>query len=146
MPSATDFLPACITEFMNFEITWSPNLASGMISRFSARWRRDINPILRHARARPEHPFHFVMLGLDPSTHFLGPRVVLRPPEDDALTLWLLRPLGAVFGAALAAVLHALGIEHAAQDVIAHAGQVLDAAAADHHHGMFLQIVPLAGD
>ena len=29
--SATDFLPACMTEFMNLETTRSPNLASGMI-------------------------------------------------------------------------------------------------------------------
>src|SRR5215471_11123039 len=58
----------------------------------------------------------------------------------------LLRPLGAVLGPALAAVLDALGVEHAADDVIAHAGQVLDAAAADHHHRVLLQIVALARD
>src|SRR6185436_11825806 len=45
----------------------------------------------------------------------------------------LLRPLGAVFGPALAAVLHALRIERAAYDVVAHAGQVLDATATDEH-------------
>src|SRR5579885_210285 len=58
----------------------------------------------------------------------------------------LLRPLGAVFRAALAAILHALGVERAADDVVAHAGQVLDAAAADQHHRVFLEIVALAGD
>src|SRR5215472_10810107 len=58
----------------------------------------------------------------------------------------LLRPLGAVFRAALLAVLDALGVERAADDVVAHAGQVLDAAAADQHHRMFLKIVPLARD
>ena len=35
--SATDFLPACIRLFMNFEMMRSPNLGSGLISRFSAR-------------------------------------------------------------------------------------------------------------
>src|SRR5262249_20706047 len=43
----------------------------------------------------------------------------------------LLRTLGAVLRAALLAVLDALGIQHAPEDVVAHARQVLDAAAAD---------------
>src|SRR5277367_5182629 len=42
MPSAADFLPSYIREFMNLARTRSPNLASGLISRCSARWRRDI--------------------------------------------------------------------------------------------------------
>src|ERR1700675_560945 len=42
MFSATDFLPACITEFMNFVTTTLPNFGSGRISRLSALWRRDI--------------------------------------------------------------------------------------------------------
>src|SRR5690606_6968712 len=58
----------------------------------------------------------------------------------------LLRPLGAVFGTALLAVLDALGVEDAAQDVVAHARQILDAAAADHHHRVLLQIVALTGN
>src|SRR6266581_9501642 len=58
----------------------------------------------------------------------------------------LFRPLGAVFRAALAPVLDALGVVGAADDVIAHAGQILDPAAADQHHRMLLQIVTLAGD
>jgi hypothetical protein len=36
MFSATDFLPACMIEFMNFETTRFPYLGSGLISRFSA--------------------------------------------------------------------------------------------------------------
>src|SRR5688500_17312203 len=56
------------------------------------------------------------------------------------------RTLGAVLRPALAAVLHALGVEHAAQDMVAHAGQVLHAAAADQHHRVLLQIVALARD
>src|SRR3954452_1828744 len=51
-----------------------------------------------------------------------------------------------VFGAPLLAVLHALRIEHTTQDVVAHAGQIFYAAAADHHHRMLLQIVALARD
>src|SRR4029079_2992388 len=42
MPSATDFLPSYMTEFMNLETTRLPYLASGLISRFSAEWRRDM--------------------------------------------------------------------------------------------------------
>src|ERR1700749_3142064 len=58
-------------------------------------------------------------------------------------SLW---PLGAVLRTALLAVLDPLRVEHAAQDVIAHARQILDAAAADHDDRMLLQIVTLAGD
>src|SRR6185312_3215337 len=54
--------------------------------------------------------------------------------------------LGAVFGTALTPVLDALRVERAADDVIAHAGKVLHAAAADHHDRMFLKIVAFAGD
>src|SRR5262245_2891117 len=42
MPSATDFLPARMIEFMNFETTRFPYFGSGLISRLSALWRRDI--------------------------------------------------------------------------------------------------------
>src|ERR1700722_15797464 len=103
MPSAADFLPSYIREFMNLARTRSPNLASGVISRRSARWRRDI-------------------------------------------LLSLLRALGAVERPALFAVLDALGIEHASDDVIAHARKVLDAAAADKDHGMFLKVMAFAGN
>src|SRR4051812_44336774 len=90
--------------FMNLVTTRSPNFGSGMISRFSARWRRDI-------------------CGLP-----------------------LLRTLRAVFRTALLAVLDTLGIENAAENVIADAGQVLHAAAADHDHGMLLKVMAFAGD
>src|SRR6202000_2143783 len=43
----------------------------------------------------------------------------------------LLRTLGAIERTALLAVLDALGVEHAADDVIAHARKILPAAAAD---------------
>src|ERR1700704_1905302 len=57
-----------------------------------------------------------------------------------------LRRLGAVLGAALLAVFHALRVERAAHDVITHAGQVLDAAAADQHHRVLLQVVAFTAD
>src|SRR5262249_42787322 len=61
-------------------------------------------------------------------------------------TTQLLGSFCSVFGAPLLAVLHALGVEHAAQDVVAHARQVFHAATTDHHHRVLLQIVALAGD
>src|SRR3954471_12227376 len=61
-------------------------------------------------------------------------------------TLTSFRTLGAVLGTALLTVLDALGIEDAAENVVAHAGQILDAAAADHDHGMFLKVVAFARD
>src|ERR1700722_15529184 len=69
------------------------------------------------------------------------------PPGDDAtLRFASLRTLGAVFRAALLTVLDALGVQHTAQNVVADAGQILDAAAADHDHRMLLQVMALAGD
>src|ERR1700712_2042290 len=103
MPSAADFLPSYIREFMNLASTRSPNLASGVISRRSARWRRDIY-------------------------------------------LSLLRTLGAIERAALLAILDALGVQHAADDVVANARQILHAAAADQHDAVFLQVVAFAGN
>src|SRR6185436_17758124 len=50
------------------------------------------------------------------------------------------------FGAPLTAIAHALGIEHAANDVIAYAGKVLDASAPDQHHRVLLKIMSLARD
>src|SRR5207244_7137735 len=64
----------------------------------------------------------------------------------DIAPLLLARPLGAVFRAALAAILDALRVVGAADDVVAHTGQVLDPAAADQDDRMLLQIVPLAGN
>src|SRR5579872_2078643 len=56
----------------------------------------------------------------------------------------LFRTFGAVFRTALLTVLDALRIEDAAENVITHAGQILDTAAADHHHRMFLKVVAFA--
>src|SRR6266404_8727741 len=60
---------------------------------------------------------------------------------------WLLRrSLRPVLGAGLFAVGNALGIEDAADNVIAHAGQIADAPAAHQHDRVFLEVVPFAGD
>src|SRR3712207_1671045 len=96
---------------MNFVTTTSPNFGSGMISRFSALWRRDMSDLVL-----------------------------------DLQNCGLLRPLRAVLGTALLAVLHALGVEDTAQDVVADAGKVLHAAAADHDHGVLLKVVAFARD
>ena len=57
-----------------------------------------------------------------------------------------LSALRAVFGAALLAIFHARGIETASHDVIAHARQVFDAAAANQHDRVLLQVVSFAAD
>src|SRR5207237_9653800 len=121
MPSATDFLPSSMTEFMNLESTRSPNFGSGRISRFSGRRRRDIGKFL----------------SLQP---FPGLR------NARGLLSLLLGTLGAVLGTALLAVLHALRVEHAAKHVIAHAREVAHTAAADPHDAVLLEVVPVARD
>src|SRR3954453_7103225 len=65
--------------------------------------------------------------------------IALLPPD-----LVLLRPLGAVFGAALPPVLDALRVGGCEDDVIANAWQGLDGVAADQHDRVFLQVVALA--
>src|SRR5690606_17108010 len=52
----------------------------------------------------------------------------------------LLRPLRAILGTALLAILDRLRVEDAAEHVVADAGQVANAPAADQHHGVFLQV------
>src|SRR4051794_6496023 len=54
--------------------------------------------------------------------------------------------LHAVLGAGLLAVRHPGGVERAADDLVADARQVLDAAAAHEHDGVLLQVVALARD
>src|SRR5215211_3468770 len=54
--------------------------------------------------------------------------------------------LHAVLGARLLAVRDAGGVERPADDLVAHARQVLDAAAAHQHDGVLLQVVALARD
>src|SRR5258706_899827 len=54
--------------------------------------------------------------------------------------------LGAVATAGLVAAVDTERIESSADDVVADAGKILDAAAADQHHRVFLQVVSLARD
>src|SRR6266702_8629740 len=49
--------------------------------------------------------------------------------------------LRAVAAAGLLAAADALGVQGAADDLVAHSGEVTDAAAADQHDGMLLQVV-----
>src|SRR5690606_36416637 len=122
-----------MTEFMNLVTTSFLNFGSGVISRLSALWRRDIgwpwSFWFRHGRALPGHPCLFV-----------------NGVPTDAKRPKLLRPFGSILGPALLAVFYALGVEDAANDVVAHARKVLDAATADHHDRMLLQVMALARD
>src|SRR5262245_2553338 len=54
--------------------------------------------------------------------------------------------LRAVAAAGLLPVADALSVQRAADDLVAHARQVPDAAAADQHDGVLLQVVPDARD
>ena len=54
--------------------------------------------------------------------------------------------LGAVLRASLLAVGNAGGVERGADHLVADARQVFDAAAADQHDRVLLQVVPLAGN
>src|SRR5581483_3905771 len=54
--------------------------------------------------------------------------------------------LGAVLRTGLLAVLHPLGVEHPPDDVVPHPRQVADAAAADQHDRVLLEVVALARD
>src|SRR6266480_659383 len=58
----------------------------------------------------------------------------------------LLGTLRAILRPRLLALVHARGVQCAADDVIPHAGQVLHAAAADHHDRVLLQVMPFTGD
>src|ERR1043165_6828151 len=62
------------------------------------------------------------------------------------MVLGQFRSFGPVFRASLLPVLDALGIERTANDVVAHARQVLDPAAADQDNRVLLQVVALAAD
>src|SRR3984893_7461470 len=131
--SATDFLPACMIEFINFETTWFPYLGSGFISRFSALWRRDIASTLGSA-------VHF------PGDPYSGP-VSLIPSDYTPKRLAVLgsfRSFCSIFRAPLFSILDPLGVEHAAQNVVAHSRQILHPTAPDHHHRVLLQIVTFA--
>src|SRR3982074_3141486 len=133
MPSATDVFPAYIPEFMNFVMMMFPNFGSGSTSRFSAEWRRDISIFLRHGPARAGHPPPHLLIPI-PASHYVRAGMTLA-------TLGSFRTLRAVLRTALLTILDALGIEDAAENVVTHAGQILDAAATDHDHGVLLRVL-----
>jgi len=56
----------------------------------------------------------------------------------------LLGPLGTILAAALRALIHAIGVQCAAHNVIAHTRQVFDTATAHQHHAVLLQLVAFA--
>src|SRR5260221_1076225 len=62
------------------------------------------------------------------------------------MTIDLLGALGAVLRATALAAFDAEGVEGAADDVIADARKIADAAAADQHDAVLLQVVLFAGD
>src|ERR671923_1682863 len=70
----------------------------------------------------------------------------LAAPLRGMLRLLTLLALGAVARAGLLAVADTLGVEHAADDLVADAGQVLDPAAAHQHDRVLLQVVADPGD
>src|SRR5579859_1079944 len=99
-------------------------------------------PSMRQLMNLPIILFLYFGSGLSRSSkerNFAGIRVPLLP-------YLFLRALHAVLGAAGLAVLHAGAVERATDDVVAYAGQVAHAAAADEHDRVLLQVVPLAGD
>src|SRR5438477_534824 len=66
--------------------------------------------------------------------------------QKNQSTSGCLRLLGAVLRAALLAILHSGRVERTAHHVIAHAGKILYAAAADQHDRVLLQVVAFAAD
>src|SRR5436190_4734832 len=156
--SATAFLPDSMMTFMNLDRSTEPNLGSGRMSRFGTSRRRGISlflllqlapasrtpgrpqgrPLTRRPEGRHENP--------NPARSRASGRTrsPVTPWIEKALSL--LRALGAVLGARLLAILDALQVERAAHDVVSHARQVLDAAAAHEHDAVLLQVVALAAD
>src|SRR3989454_2297969 len=72
-----------------------------------------------------------------------APRLRAARPPPPALSLGF---LGSVLRAALSAILDSDRVERAADDVVAHPGEVLHASAADQDHGVLLQVVADARD
>src|SRR5690606_1269683 len=117
MCSAVDFFPSTMRMLQNLAIIRSPYLGSGRMRRLGTSRRRGI------------------WCYLSSSGSLLGPlHAVLRPT---------LRPVRLV-GVRRAG--RAGRVERATHHVVAHAGEVLDAAAADEHDAVLLQVVALAGD
>src|SRR5207237_6048107 len=150
MRSATAFLPPCMITFMNLASSTLPYLGSGRISRLGTSRRRGISIHLsicfswssKDLGSQSGCPLTRPRIGSLRSTA-LPEASEHRELQND---LSLLRALGAVLGAGLLAILHALQIQRTAHDVVTHTRQVLDAAAAHEHHRVLLQVVAFAAD
>src|SRR6218665_1632727 len=148
MRSATAFLPLSMITFMNLDSSTLPNLGSGRISRLGTSRRRGIfSPHLlqlaslqtpRGSCKTPTYSTRARHLRFRVTTRQAAPKYLQR-----SLGLGL---FGAVLGARLFAVFHALQVERAAHDVVAHTGQVLDTTAAHQHHAVLLQVVAFTAD
>src|SRR5579871_180091 len=103
MRSATDFLPLLISTFTNFATSTLPNLGSGRTSRLGTSLRRGIPSQSRFSPAAQQKR------KASHSPAWRGGRAASAP-------LRRLRPLRAVLGAALLAILHPLQVEAAAHD------------------------------
>src|SRR4051794_34699614 len=133
MRSATAFLPDSMMTFMNLDRSIDPNFGSGRISRLGTSRRRGISLFLclQLARALPPSPRAPPTSG---AAHLLGKLTACRntprphPPARATPSLRFLGTLGTVLRAGLLAILHALQVQRAAHDVVAHARQVLHAA------------------
>src|SRR5688572_24367508 len=139
MRSATAFLPDSMTTFMNLDRSTEPNFGSGRISRLGTSRRRGMGLFLLLLQLARTFDPHLGGHAGPPLTRQAGGL-----PRSNASSL--LGPLGAVLGARLLPVLHALEIERAAHDVVAHARQILHAATAHEHDTVLLQVVALAAD
>ena len=118
----------------------SPNLASGMTSRFSALWRRDIVRLRRISincsRAANSNR---------PSTRNIGFSSSLRSIRNPRLKTHFGR-LAPYLERRCLRFLTPCVSSTPRRYMIANAGQILHPAAADHDHGMLLQIMSLARD
>src|SRR5436190_13015258 len=137
--SAMAFLPDSMITFMNLDRSTEPNFGSGRMSRLGTSRRRGISLflLLQLARAFAVASGTTDIWGC-PLTRTSG----IACPMLKALSL--LRTLGAVLGARLLAVFHALQVERTAHDVVTNARQVFHATAAHQHDAVLLQVVAFA--
>src|SRR5437867_3220059 len=150
MRSATAFLPDSMTTFMNLDRSTEPNFGSGRISRLGTSRRRGMGLFLFSLQLAlgsclaPRNATQGLPLTRPAARRatFTG----LQAGFPVCAALCLLGALRAVLGARLLAILDALQVERAAHDVVAHARQILHAAAAHQHDAVLLQVVAFAAD
>src|SRR5574343_397624 len=137
MRSATDFLPLCIMALMNLETSTLPNFGSGRISRLGTSRRRGILTSIDHSSVeKPELGYPIPAL-LTAKT---------RPLTQATQRAGSLRTLGTVLRTGLLTILDTLGIQRAANGVIAHTRQILDTTTTDQDNRVFLQVVAFTAD